>query len=495
MNLSRREFIRLVGLISAGAAAGGACAPVYGRLGGAYQAPAPLPELHWPAFQALNRLTYGPDAASLRQVSEMGLAGWVEEQLAPATIDDEPASFLLRPFEALAMEANELEAKGRQEVVQQLRAATLLRQVYSQRQLYERLVGFWTDHFNISVDKGGCWYLKVVDDREVIRQHALGRFEELLLASARSPAMLVYLDNQANASGQPNENYAREVMELHSLGVDGGYDQQDVMELARCLTGWSVKDHFWLGEFTFNAELHDTGAKQVLGQEIQAAGKEEAEQVLVMLANHHSTAEHLAVKLVQYFLVDDPPNQAPEVVRQVSKTFRESRGDLKAALRTLLLDGLVPRAGRLPPKFKRPLHFVTSALRASSAASNGGPDLQFWLGAMGQPLFAWPTPDGPPASSAPWKTSLLPRWQFSLALSLDEIEGTEIQLAQLARDVTHKEDGLQLEHLSRRLLGGAPSPPLLRAGRKVMEEIGQDNAVFQSVLLAGMIASPQFQWR
>src|SRR4030067_3565361 len=123
------------------------------------------------------------------------------------------------------------------------------------------MVEFWTDHFNIAIDKGECWLLKTIDDREVIRSHALGNFRDLLWASAHSPAMLVYLDNQANLKGAPNENYARELMELHTLGVDGGYGQTDVMELSRSLTGWSVRDHFWLGEFVFRRENDDTGDK------------------------------------------------------------------------------------------------------------------------------------------------------------------------------------------------------------------------------------------
>ena len=495
MNLNRREFLRLAGIIAAGASAGGACAPVYGRLTGAFQALGSMPAVDYSIFQALNRLTYGPNPASFKRAQEIGLAGWIEEQLAPATIEDGAAELLLRPFEALDMEANALEAKGREDVIGQLRAASLLRQVYSKRQLYERMVGFWTDHFNISVDKGDCWFLKVVDDQSVVRRHAMGRFNDLLLASAHSPAMLVYLDNQANKAGQPNENYAREVMELHTLGVDAGYSQADVMELARCLTGWTVKEHFWKGEFTFKDELHDQGHKRVLGVEIEPAGKAEAERVLAMLAGHPASAHHIASKLVQAFLVDDPSQQMPELVAKVAQVFEQTGGDVRSAMRRLLLDGLVPMAGQLPPKFKRPLNFVTSAVRAVGAETNGGPALQRWLESMGQPAFAWPTPDGPPHDSLSWQTSLLPRWQFALALTRDDIDGTSIPLEALTNSISYKDGRPLISEISRRLLGTGPQANLLAASGLVHRQVGQQSDVFKAVMVAGLLASPQFQWR
>ena len=495
MKLNRREFLRLTGLIGAGAAAIGACAPIYGHLGGAYQAGESWPNVDWPTFQALNRMTYGTTPAELARAMEIGLEGWIEEQLAPETIADRSAELMLRSFEALGMEANALEVKDREDVVGQLRAATLIRQTYSRRQLYERIVGFWTDHFNISVDKGDCWFLKVVDDRAVIRAHALDKFEQLLAASAESPAMLVYLDNQANEAGSPNENYAREVMELHTLGVDGGYSQQDVMELSRCLTGWTVKDHFWKGQFTFEPEMHDRGEKVVLGKTIQPAGKEETEQVLAMLSKDQATALHLAEKLVIRFLVDKPRERASSLVEAVAATFQSSGGDIRAVMRTLLLDGLMPRAGALPPKFKRPAEYVISALRGLNAQTDGGEPVQRWLEAMGQPLFAWPTPDGPPAHSAAWQTSLLPRWQFALELARGEMGGTKLPLDFLTEDLKVKDGELQVAALSQRLLGRTPSAQLTAAARQVHEEVDGDPQAFGTIVVAGLIASPQFQWR
>src|SRR5258706_9003612 len=240
--ISRRDFLRLAGLVAASAAAAG-CAPLYARLGGQPEPllAAPFGAIDQAGFALLNRLTFGPRMAERQLLAQVGPAAWIEEQLRPESIDDGPADWRLRGLETLNLSAADLSDRSdkildgtdKLTVPGELRQAALLRQVYSPRQLYEVMVGFWTDHFNISVDKGACWLLKTVDDREVIRPHALGRFRDLLWASAHSPAMLVYLDNQANVKGAPNENYAREIMELHTLGVDGGYTQRDVMELAR----------------------------------------------------------------------------------------------------------------------------------------------------------------------------------------------------------------------------------------------------------------------
>ena len=228
----------------------------------------------------MNRLTFGPRVEERARFAEIGLQAYIEEQLNYASINDLTCNLQLSTFNTLKMAANELEGISNQlfdgydrEIIpNELRQATLMRQIYSKRQLYEIMVEFWSDHFNIFIEKGNGFYLKTVDDREVIRKHALGSFRDLVWASAHSPAMMIYLDNQANEKSHPNENYARELMELHTLGVDGGYTQKDVMELARCLTGWNVKEHFWLGDFVFKEDLHDTGEKNVLGLSDPAVG-------------------------------------------------------------------------------------------------------------------------------------------------------------------------------------------------------------------------------
>ena len=297
--MTRRDFLRLSALTAAGAVLSG-CAPAYNWL--AEQAEEAvrfgLPPGETPFdFQLLNRLTFGPRAEERWRMADIGWQAWVEEQLSPEGIDDPVCDLRLRGFNTLSMGANDLydlsdklfDDQDRLRVPDELRRSALIRQVVSRRQLFERMVEFWSDHFNISVEKSNCFYLKTVDDREVIRKHALGNFGEMLSASAHSPAMLTYLDNQANHKDAPNENYARELLELHSLGVDGGYSQQDVMELARCLTGWTIKEHFWRGDFVFKKENHDDGSKFVLGWLIQPDGQSEVEGILEELAVHPSS--------------------------------------------------------------------------------------------------------------------------------------------------------------------------------------------------------------
>src|SRR5688572_27691496 len=295
MTLSRRDFLKLSGLVATSTALS-ACSPsIFQRVAGKPSLLAWAP-LNGVDFLALNRLSFGLRTAERARFEQIGLQAWVEEQLAPESIDDFDCDLQLKSFDTLTMKAQDLadlsnklfEELDKQTIPDELRRATLLRQVYSRRQLFEVMAEFWSDHFNITTEKGDCYYLKTVDDREVIRKHALGSFRDLLWASAHSPAMLVYLDNQVNHKGAPNENYARELMELHTLGVQGGYSQQDVMELARALTGWTVKPNFWRGQFKFDAGQHDPGLKRVLGLTLEPAGQAEAEQVLEVLAAHPS---------------------------------------------------------------------------------------------------------------------------------------------------------------------------------------------------------------
>ncbi len=495
--LTRRDFLRLAGLVSASAGVA-ACAPAYAWLGGQPEPPSavPLPPPNPAAFGVLSRLTFGPRAAERQRAIEIGLAGWLEEQLAPETIDDGPVEWRLRQFDTLGLSAADLADRSaklfgefdRQSVPAELRQATLLRQVYSRRQLNEVLVEFWTDHFNISVDKGDCYFLKTVDDREVIRPHALGRFHDLLWASAHSPAMLTYLDNQANYKDAPNENYAREVMELHTLGVQGGYTQRDVMELARALTGWTVKQHFWRGQFTFDASQHDTQAKRVLGLALQPDGQREAERALELLAGHPATAGFMAAKLARRFLGEGAP---AAIVDKARAAFTHSQGDIKAVLRPILFDGLLGAWPQIAPKFKRPVNFLASALRQLEAETDAGPALHDYLLHMGQAYFAWPTPDGYPDRDAPWTGNLLPRWQFALALVNNEIKGTRVPAAAAATGAPET----VADALATRLLG----QPLPAAGRDSLlaqlRSAGASAEDMPAILAAGLLAAPAFQWR
>jgi uncharacterized protein (DUF1800 family) len=302
--------------------------------------------------------------------------------------------------------------------------------------------------------------------------------------------MLVYLDNQANHSGKPNENYARELMELHTLGVHGGYAQQDVMELARCLTGWTVKEHFWRGQFTFDESAHDPAPKQVLGLAIAPGGQREAEAVIERLALHPATARFIASKLVRRFIADDPP---PALVDKAAAAFLRSRGDIPAVLRAILLDGGLEQA---QPKFKRPLHFITSALRPLGAQSDCASPLQERLAQMGQAAFSWPTPDGFPDIARPWQGGLMHRWQFGLALARGELPGTAVDFTALLQDARAATPALILDHLSRLLLGDALPASLARDLVQTFErEPRLEPNELCAVIAAGLLASPAFQWR
>jgi uncharacterized protein (DUF1800 family) len=504
MSLSRRDFLKIAGLLAANTALA-SCSPIYEQLAGTLKPPGSPVSLPPGVYPALSRLTFGPSMDERDLAAEIGLKAWIEEQLASEKIDNSPAAWRIRRLDVLELSAGQLRDRADKLfddydaslVVDDFRQATLLRQIFSRRQLYEVMVEFWSDHFNISMEKGDCWFLKIVDDREVIRQHALGKFRDLLQASAHSPAMLVYLDNQSNVKDAPNENYAREVMELHTLGVDGGYDQQDVMELARCLTGWTVKESFHLGEFTFDETVHDPGAKQVLGYIIQSNGQSEAEAMLDRLARDPATAHHIATKLVRRFIADDPPKG---LVERATRTFNQTDGDIKSVLRSILLDSESPSgsplSGWMQPKFKRPVNFIVSSLRMLGAETDGGRALHDHLSLMGQRLFAWPTPDGYPDTASAWMGNLLPRWKFAIDLAANQINGTQIDLAVLLESTGASEIETILDSLHPILLG-APMPIDVRdtVAQSLRDAGAGDDLESASIILAGILASPAYQWR
>jgi hypothetical protein len=502
-NLDRRSFLRLSALVAASGAAS-ACLPsgrlqgqLYSRLAAEPDALSTLPPLEPAAFAALRRLTFGPTLQEHQRLAQLGPHAWIEEQLAPETIDDSACELRLRALESLNLTAGELadwsdklfDEVDRHSVPDELGQAALLRQLTSRRQLYERMVDFWSDHFNISTDKGECYFLKTVDDREVIRPHALGRFGALLQASAHSPAMLVYLDNQANQAGSPNENYARELLELHTLGVDGGYTQRDVMELARCLTGWTVKQHFWRGQFIFRPEAHDDGSKEVLGVRVPPGGVDEAEGVLARLASNPTTARFVCMKLVRRLIADPPPT---DLVESAARQFLTSDGDLRRVTRTILLDGLP----RMQLRFTRPGDFVVSALRQLHARLDQPRVLLPHLRRMGHPYFAWPTPDGYPDADDAWRHNLLPRWQFALSLAQGELPGVVVPWGAIRELASDQDPGATADVLSRLLLG-APLEAAVKQDllSKIRAAGASDPEEIDRVFLAGLVASPAFLWR
>jgi uncharacterized protein (DUF1800 family) len=421
VSVSRRGF-----LAGASAAALGGCDGAYSALSRRLAGPVPLSfarpdgEEVDPDFRFLQRASFGPAPGDLDRLRALGREAWLEEQLHPDKIDDAPCELLVRRLESLRFSAGNLKEFKRGVVEDELARATLLRAVYSRRQLHEVAVHFWTDHLNVFQGKGDCAWFKTAEDRDVIRRHALGRFRDLIRASALSPAMLVYLDGRSNRRGRPNENYARELLELHTLGVHGGYSQADVMETARCLTGWDLPAK-GRGEPVFRPDLHDDGEKRVLGASIPAGGgAQDLERVLDLVCAHPSTALHIGRKLCRRFVADEPPEA---LVRRVAERFAASGGDLRETLREVLRD--LP-AG--PPRFKRPFRFLVSALRGLAAVTQGRSGLRRYLDRMGQAPFQHPTPDGYPEEPEPWHGTLLWRWNFSLALAKGKADDAAIEL-------------------------------------------------------------------
>ena len=403
-----------------------------------------------------------------------------------------------------------------QRIAAELQASRILRAVYSERQLQEVMVDFWTNHFNVFAGKGADRWLLVSYDRDTIRPNAMGKFSDLLLATAQSPAMLFYLDNFQSVSpdaklgpgagqqlraqqrqhggrgglfgglfgggqarqaqrypngtggqGQPqpppnaqqqrrgiNENYARELMELHTLGVDGGYTQKDVQEVARCFTGWTIfaprgagaatqamlngpradmlREN--AGKFFFNPRAHDDGEKIVLGHKIPARGGfKDGLMVLDILAHSPATAKFVATKLVRHFVADNPP---AGLVDRVAAQFTKSDGDIREALRAIFSSPEFNSPEAYRAKIKRPFELTISAIRTLGGETNGGPQLHQWIARMGEPLYGFQTPNGYSDTAESWVNTggLLERLNFGLMLASNRIPGTRVDLKQFVEN-------------------------------------------------------------
>jgi uncharacterized protein (DUF1800 family) len=440
----------------------------------------------------------------------------------------------------------------------QLEKAKLIRAVDSPRQLQEVLVDFWTNHFNIDMKKGLCRVLKVTDDRDVIRPHILGKFRDLLEASAQSPAMLFYLDNAQNSiqrrltprqqqmaafylrarlgdmaqfAPQPgkkmggiNENYAREIMELHTLGVDGGYTQKDVQEVARCFTGWGIDRR--TGDFVFNLRRHDNGEKVVLGHEIPAGGgMQDGETVLDLLASAPATAHHIALELCQRFISDDPPEA---LVTRIAGVFRDTGGDLRQVTAAILESPEFLSPSSYQTKIKSPLEFAVSAVRAtqSSLVAQDPPpfekvrptmegagimgrgkmadrlstakrqSLNWHIYELGEPLFACTPPTGYKEVSKNWVSpgALIERLNFALALTQQKVADVRFDARNVLAQADLDKPEAVLDQCVGALLQGNISP----ATRQVLEQAalpspGESRTVNPAKLVALILGSPEFQ--
>jgi uncharacterized protein (DUF1800 family) len=349
-------------------------------------------------------------------------------------------------------------------VTGELAQAKLLRAIYSERQLDEVMTDFWFNHFNVFVDKGVDRLLVTGYERDVIRPHALGKFEDLLVATAKSPAMLFYLDNwlsvgpdSAQALGIPqhpngpygrrypprprpnqgkrpsglNENYGRELLELHTLSVNGGYSQRDVTEVAKVFTGWTIDKPYQGGSFKFEPRMHEPGPKFVLGHRIKPKGEGEGQEVLHKLATSPQTAHFISLKLAERFVSDDPP---PDLVDRMAKTFLKKKGDIREVLTVLFYSPEFWEAGSYRAKVKTPLEFVASAVRATGAEVDDALPLIRQLNTMGMPLYGAQPPTGYSMKAETWVSSsaLLTRMNFALALTSGKIKAVKVDVGQLA---------------------------------------------------------------
>lgn len=327
-----------------------------------------------------------------------------------------------------------------QTVNSDLAQGKILRAVYSNRQLEEVLTDFWYNHFNVFLDKGADRYMVTSYERDVIRPHVLGNFKDLLLATAQSPAMLFYLDNtQSVAPGMDrkpngkkptrglNENYGRELMELHTLGVDGGYTQQDVTEVARCFTGWTIKELRSGGVFQFNERLHDKGEKHVLGVTIPAGGGiEDGMKVLDILAHNPETAHFISKSLAMRFVSDNPPEA---LVKRMAANFTATDGDLRSVMKTMLDSPEFFAPANFDNKVKSPFEMMASAIRAASGNIEYGFALEQQLRTLGEPLYRKVEPTGYSNRGADWlnSASLLARMNFAVALTNNKVPGTKVE--------------------------------------------------------------------
>ncbi len=370
-------------------------------------------------------------------------------------------------------------------VVTELQRAALLRAVYSERQLFELVVNFWENHFSIFANKDADRFLLTEFDRDTIRPFALDNFRDLLGATAHSPAMLYYLDNwqssvqrhypatkdkPAKTVGGINENYARELMELHTLGVDGGYTQQDVQEVARCFTGWTIRKPNEVGLFFFNPRAHDNGEKVVLGQKIPAGGGiSDGERVLDILASHPSTANFIATKLARRFVSDDPPRS---VINRAAATFLKTNGSIRETLRTIVTSPEFFAVDVYRAKLRTPFEYVAAGLRAVDAETDADPSVVAWIARMGQPVFGRLTPDGYPDRATQWLAtgSMLERLNFAIALSSNKLKGTHIDPARILSQSDLLNPAEAAEHLSQAILRGDVSEQTLRAIDKIASE-------------------------
>jgi len=556
-------------------------------------------------LHALNRLAYGPRPGDVETLRKMGLEKWIDEQLHPDSIDDSALEARLERYPTLSMSSKKLldefppvqqaakkegvskeqyeqqmkekaqdaaakaqqsgepdaqaaaqlaKIVGPQRIVTELSMAKLDRAIYSNRQLETVMEDFWFNHFNVYAQKDADKWMVTAYVRDTIRPHTLGKFQDLLLATAKSPAMLIYLDNwlsvdpiafqrmqaelamrrqrfqgifggveppapgtfpapgnspNGSARVSPkkqerglNENYGREVMELHTLGVDGGYTQDDVIQMARCLTGWTVHEPRRDPEFFFDARLHAEGKKVVLGRSFDYGGMKDGEEALKMLAGNPSTAKFISTKLARHFVSDTPP---PALVDRMAQTYLASGGDIRTVMKTMIYSPEFWSREAFRAKVKEPFELAASTARALNADTAITFPLMQWVGRMGEPLFQAQPPTGYSDKAEMWVNTgaLLNRLNFALALSSNKVPGTSVSIdSMLGQDASSDPQAALAAAINLFLDGQIASQT-----RQTLEDRMSDPQVVQAALddpvkhvnqalVAGLVlGAPEFQRR
>jgi uncharacterized protein (DUF1800 family) len=432
------------------------------------------------------------------------------------------------------------DSKRPQRVVEELAMAKVARAIYSERQLQQVMDDFWFNHFNVFAGKGEDRWFLTAYERDMIQPHTMGKFKELLTATAKSPAMLFYLDNFLSADpraadrmaaaraarqwrrggfGRPwpprapqqqakknvrglNENYGRELMELHTLGVDGGYTQKDVTEVARCFTGWTIDKPREYADFKFDERMHDPDPKIVLGKKIHAGGMKDGEQVIEMLARHPSTARFISMKLARRFVSDTPP---PSLVERMAQTFQSNDGDIRAVLKTMIYSPEFWSREAYRAKIKTPFELVVSTARALGADVDTPMPLVQWTGRIGEPLYQCQPPTGYADKSDAWVNTgaLLNRLNYSLALAGNKVRGSRSDVGSLLGPEADGDAKAALNRAVQVFLGGQTAATTVETLEKQLDspqllQAKLDDPVKRVDLgvVAGLVlGAPEFQRR
>ncbi len=468
----------------------------------------------------------------------------------PSPMKQNPATPGVGRKDSLSVDPNAVpraisdDSKRPQRVVEELAMAKVTRSIYSERQLQQVMDDFWFNHFNVFANKGEVkWYL-ISYERDVIQPHALGKFKDLVTATAKSPAMLFYLDNflsadpnaaqrqaqqramrqmqphpyrwggprpgtPTNAQQKPkkqdrglNENYGRELMELHTLGVDGGYTQKDVTEVARCFTGWTIEKPREYPNFKFDEKLHDPNPKYVMGKKIHAGGIKDGEQVIDLLTKHPNTAKFISTKLARRFVSDNPP---PALVDRMAKSFLKSNGDIRDVMRTMIYSPEFWSREAYRAKVKTPFELVVTSARALGTDVDTPMPLVRWVGRIGEPLYQCQPPTGYSDKAETWVNTgaLLNRLNFSLALAGNKVRGSRSDVVAFLGNDSTSNPKAALDRAVQLLLGGQIAPTTIDTLQKQLEspqiiQAKLDDPVKQvdlGVVTGLVLGAPEFQRR